>query len=181
MISILILLRQSRFPLTRITRISNILNYKISSKNVKGRLAENTNFWKQIRANSKKLNVLKEGYKIPFSESPSESFSNNNASALKIWIVVEAVSELVQNKCVVETSFKPFVVSPLSVSINKFGYYAAIGSLYGHVVCYDPASGKASRDWNCLWHGWAVTWWLNYTDIKVECSLVMPNTLFALN
>ena len=35
--------------------------------------------------------------------------------------VVEAVSELVQNKCVVETNFKTFVVSPLSVSVNKFG------------------------------------------------------------
>ena len=35
--------------------------------------------------------------------------------------VVEAVSELVQNKCVVETDSKPFVVSPLSVSVNKLG------------------------------------------------------------
>ena len=35
--------------------------------------------------------------------------------------VVEAVSELVQNKCVVETSFKPIVVSALSVLINKLG------------------------------------------------------------
>ena len=120
MISILILLQQTPF-LTRITRSSNILNYKMSSKNVKGRLAENTKFWKQIGANSKNLNVLNEGYKIPFLESPSESFSNNNASALKIWIAVEAVSELVKNKCVVETSFKPFVVSPLSVSVNKLG------------------------------------------------------------
>ena len=51
----------------------------------------------------------------------SESFSNNNASALKIWIVVEVVPELVQNKCVVQANFKPFMVSPLSVSVNKLG------------------------------------------------------------
>ena len=57
----------------------------------------------------------------------------------------------------------------------------AIGSLYGHVVCYAPASGKASRDWTCLRRGWAVTWWLNYTDKKVKCTcnLIMLNTLFA--
>ena len=96
--------------------------FTISSKNVKGRLAENISFWKEIGANSEILNVLKEGYKIPFLESPSESFSKNNASALKnIEFVVEAVSKLVQNKCVVETDFKPFVVSPLSVSVNKLG------------------------------------------------------------
>ena len=35
--------------------------------------------------------------------------------------VVEAVSQFVQNKCVVKTSFKPFVVSALSVSVNKLG------------------------------------------------------------
>ena len=69
----------------------------------------------------KKNICFEEGYKIPFLESLSESFSNNNASAFKIWIVVEAVSELVQNKCVVETTFKPFVVSPLSVSVNRLG------------------------------------------------------------
>ena len=80
--------------------------------------------------------------------------------------VVEAVSQLVQNKCVVETSFKLIVVSPFSVLVNKLGKYAVIGSLYGHVVCYAPSSGEASRDWTCLRRGWAVTWWLNYTDKK---------------
>ena len=60
-------------------------NFTISSKNVKDRLAESTNFRKQIGANSKILNVLKEGYKIPFLEFPSESFSNKNASALNVW------------------------------------------------------------------------------------------------
>ena len=120
MISIPILLRQTSFSLTRIT--SNILNYKNSSKNVKDRLATNINFLKQIGANSEILNVLKDGYKLTFLESPSLSFSNNNASALKdMKFVVEAVSELVQNKCVVKTSFKPFLVSPLSVSVNKLG------------------------------------------------------------
>ena len=93
MISIPILLRQTSFSLTRIT--SNILNYKNSSKNVKDRLATNINFLKQIGANSEILNVLKDGYKLTFLESPSLSFSNNNASALKdMKFVVEAVSEL---------------------------------------------------------------------------------------
>ena len=61
-------------------------NFTISSKNVKVRLAENTNFLETDRGQLKFFfNVLKDGYKIPFLESPSESFSNKNASALEIW------------------------------------------------------------------------------------------------
>ena len=68
------------------------------------------------------MSTLQEGYKIPLFESLPESFSNNNVSALKNMVFVEeAVSELVSSKRVVQTPFKPWVVSPLSVSTNKSG------------------------------------------------------------
>ena len=59
--------------------MSNILNFKkknfcTSATNVKGRLNENIGFWRSIGANPKILTVLHEGYKIPFFETPSESF-----------------------------------------------------------------------------------------------------------
>ena len=95
MIIILILLRQTSFFLTRIT--SNILNYKNSRKNVR-QTCYKYYLFETDRANSEILNVLKDGYKLPFLESPSESFSNNNASALKdMEFVDESVPELVQN------------------------------------------------------------------------------------
>ena len=97
-------------------------DFVTSSINVKGRLTKNISFWKNIGANPKILSTLQEGYKIPFFESPPESFSNNNVSALKNMVFVEeAVSELVSSKRVVQTPFKPWVVSPLSVSTNKSG------------------------------------------------------------
>ena len=78
------------------------------------------------------------------------------------------------------TAFIIISSSSTLVSTSKaLWYYAAIGSLYGHVACYAPSSGKARRDWNCLRRGWAVIWWLNYTGKKVEGSLIMFNILFA--
>ena len=93
-----------------------------SSTNVKGRLTENIGFWETIGANPEILKILREGYRIPFFESPQESFSKNNISVLKnMEFVEEAVFELLKSNRVVQTPFKPWIVSPLSVSTNKLG------------------------------------------------------------
>ena len=94
-----------------------------SSTNVKGRLTENIGFWETIGANPEILKILREGYRIPFFfESPPESFSKNNISALKnMEFVEEAVFELLKSNRVVQTPFKPWIVSPLSVSTDKLG------------------------------------------------------------
>ena len=79
-------------------------------------------FWETIGANPEILKILREGYRIPFFESPPESFSKNNISALKnMEFVEEAVFELLKSNHVVQTPFKPWIVSPLSVSTNKLG------------------------------------------------------------
>ena len=49
--------------------------------NVKGRLKNNIDFWREIGANKEILSVLEHGYRIPFIETPSNSFSKNNKSA----------------------------------------------------------------------------------------------------
>ena len=92
-----------------------------SRTNVKGRFIENNGFWRSFGANPEILIILQEGYKIPFIESPSESFSRNNISALKNMRVEEAVSQLIKTKCAVQIPFKPWVVSPLSESTYKSG------------------------------------------------------------
>ena len=77
-----------------------------SSKNVKGRLNEIIWFGKTIGANLEIFKILQEVYRISFFESPPESFSKNNISALKnIEFVEEAVFEMVTSNCIVQTPF----------------------------------------------------------------------------
>ena len=91
---------------------------------------------------------MQEGYKNPFLESPVESFSKNNASALNnMDFVEEAVLEMVKSNCLVQTPFKPWVASPLSVSTNQSGkkelflILKYLTSYYGNKNCV-LATGK---------------------------------------
>ena len=55
-------------------------------------------------------------------ETPQSFFMNNNRSAINnSEFVSEAVDELVRSGCVLEVPFIPYLVSPLSVSINSSG------------------------------------------------------------
>ena len=93
-----------------------------SGTNVKSRLTESIGFWETIGANREILKILRGGYRIPFFESPPESFSKNNISALKnMEFVEEVVFELLKSNRVVQTPFKHWIVSQLSVSTNKLG------------------------------------------------------------
>jgi len=94
----------------------------LKSKNVKGRLKKSSGFWKEIGANNEILDIITNGYKIPFIQFPTPSVSCNNKSAKdNLDFVSSAVEELLTNHCVLETPFIPTVVNPLSVSINKSG------------------------------------------------------------
>lgn len=96
---------------------------KRGTPSVKGKLKENVNFWEHtIQANEFILNVIKEGYKIPFLSPPEPVKLKNNASALQhVKFVKSAISELLDSGCIVEQSSRPFCVNPLSVSVNKNG------------------------------------------------------------
>jgi len=91
-------------------------------KGVKGRLASHIHYWENIKANSFVIDTLKNGYMIPFLQSPPRMFHKNNRSALhNNDFVSEAVSDLVQSGCVIQVPFQPFVVNPLSVATQKSG------------------------------------------------------------
>ena len=91
-----------------------------SSTYVKGRLTENIGFWETIGANPEILKILREGYRIPFFESPPESFSKNNISALKnMEFVEEAVFELLKSNRVVQTPFKVSKVAKIRNRYNQ--------------------------------------------------------------
>ena len=66
------------------------------------------------------LEIISQGYKIPFFEIPQpSSFKNNKSAGDNSEFVSSSIQELIRTKRVVEAPFIPKVVSPLSVSSNK--------------------------------------------------------------
>ena len=56
----------------------------INYPSVKGRLKKNLIFWREtLSANSAILEIIDDGYKIPFSKTPKRTSFRNNHSALK--------------------------------------------------------------------------------------------------
>ena len=90
---------------------------------------------RKIRGNKKKfgfldlhrsakfiLSVIANGYCLPFQCTPVSISSNTNKSALKFkGFVEEAVEELLLTNRVVEKLNPPYVVNPLSVSVQANG------------------------------------------------------------
>ena len=104
--------------------VSCMYEYDISAQgsNVKGRLKTRTMFWKDIEASPFVLDILENGYSIPFISIPISKFNRNNKSARdNSDFVTEAVSELLEKGCIVEASSRPHVINPLSVAINSSG------------------------------------------------------------
>lgn len=102
-----------------------IQSSSISHTSVKGRLKQHIQFWYDIGASSYITGVLRHGYLIPFIHTcctPSSVFLHNNRSALdNMPFVTEAVADLVNTGRVIEMPFRPLVVNPLTVSINRSG------------------------------------------------------------
>ncbi|XP_063420142.1 uncharacterized protein LOC134705325 [Mytilus trossulus] len=90
--------------------------------NVKGNLRKHALFWKNVlNANDFIMNVINFGYRIPFLSEPPTIFLSNNRSALKHSEFVEnSIEELLTKECIKEVN-RPFVVNPLTVSVNSTG------------------------------------------------------------
>ena len=84
---------------------------------VKGRLSASINFWNTtINA----PDIIRRGYRLAFAEYPPPCFLASNRSAFQYpEFVVQAISELLVNGCIVELSVPPFCVNPLSVAKGK--------------------------------------------------------------
>ena len=78
-------------------------------------------FWKNVLKPSKEvMNIVENGYKLPFETTPPPSFEKNNASARRETSFVKAeVKRLLQLGCIEEVSEKPYIVNPLSVVFSK--------------------------------------------------------------
>ncbi|CAG2244135.1 unnamed protein product [Mytilus edulis] len=90
--------------------------------NVKNRLKNSLDFWKNINASKFILDLIENGYKIPLINEPESVLLRNNKSALEHKDFVEkAVQELIDASLIKEVSNRPHVVNPLTVSINSSG------------------------------------------------------------
>ena len=93
-----------------------------SVTSVRGRLAKCISEWEGINAPGFILEVIREGYKIPFVSLPPPKHSDNNFSAIKEKdFVSEAIVDLLKMNCIEELEEAPDIVNPLSVSTQSSG------------------------------------------------------------
>ena len=107
---------------SEIVNVDESFEYEQGTTSVKGRLKKCIKFWEEIGANSYILSVIDKGYKIPLVTIPEPKVLRNNKSSMENHkFVVEAISELLSSKSVVKVDKPPYVVNPLTVSINAKG------------------------------------------------------------
>ena len=70
------------------------------STGVKSRLKENIAFWEHIGASSWVLKVIREGYVLPFVDTPAKQGSDNHRSALKCEEFVTVLKRCQVTKCI---------------------------------------------------------------------------------
>ena len=81
-------------------------------------LKSKVSYWENtLEASPFVLDIIKEGYRIPFTSEPPPSYDKNNASATRNREFVEkSIKELLADGRIRETKIKPHNVNPLSVS-----------------------------------------------------------------
>ena len=104
--------------------LTNDNNVAIPSEivSVKGNLRKSLSFWKSFCSDAFILDIVEFGYKLPFTEIPPSSVSSNNRSAIDHSdFVQESISQLLESGCVRLMSTRPYIVNPLSVSVQNSG------------------------------------------------------------
>jgi len=100
-------------------------NYELErghSLRVKGNLKNNLVFWRSIGAPDFILSVIENGYRLSFIKFPLAVKPKNNKSArIHADFVDQAVLEFLNSDRVRMVNEQPFVVNPLSVSVQPRG------------------------------------------------------------
>ena len=79
-------------------------------------------FWRFIGAPKFILDIISDGYKIPFITTPPPVHLKNNGSALEHSdFVNDAILELLQDNRIEELTTPPEVINPLTVSVQSSG------------------------------------------------------------
>ena len=90
---------------------------------VQGRLQACLYFWEhRLQPAPWIISCIREGYKLPLCSLSKPYIRPNQASAItNREFVTRAISELVQNRCVVKVPRQPHICSPLSVVFKQYG------------------------------------------------------------
>ena len=90
---------------------------------VQGRLLTSINFWEQeLQAPSPIIDWIKHGYKLPLLSLPEPFEKANHKSALENTdFVSSTLTDLENNRCILEVDSIPHICSPLSVVKNSSG------------------------------------------------------------
>ena len=99
---------------------------------VQGRLQACLRFWEhRLQPAPWIISCIREGYKLPLCSLPKPYIRPNQASAItNREFVTQAISELVQNCCVVKVPRQPHICSPLSVVSNSMGKQRLVINLH---------------------------------------------------
>ena len=115
---------------------------------VKGRLRTAFKFWRDIGANPDVLDVISNGYRLPFCQTPpSACFKNNKSARVHDSFVLDAITKLRIKNLIIESDSPPFVVNPLSVAVQSSGKLRLILDLryINQYLCKDKIKFE---DWN---------------------------------
>ncbi|CAC5414329.1 unnamed protein product [Mytilus coruscus] len=108
-------------------------------KGVKGRLASHVKYWENIGACPFVLDTIKNGYVIPFIDTPFNMYHKNNRSARQnTEFVTKSIEDLVQIGCIIKVPFQPYVVNQLSVATQKSD--DGFGVSPDENTCYEQSS-----------------------------------------
>jgi hypothetical protein len=89
---------------------------------VKGRLKKCLQAWEEIQAPQFIIDIIQNGYKIPFLSIPPPFKASNNKLAInERQFVEQAITELLLHECIIEVGSPPGIINPLSVSIQRGG------------------------------------------------------------
>ena len=101
---------------------SDSLAVDLSYPSVRGRLGEFVDFWRTLEVSQFVLNVIMQGYKIPFFQLPTPFAKRNNTSARENSdFVSQTVNNLLRLDLIEELACKPHIINPRSVSTRISG------------------------------------------------------------
>lgn len=100
---------------------SSINNAALSQISPVGSLKKHLNMWKSC-AGDYIVDIIQNGYKLPFKTVPPEVCLNNNKSARdNAQFVQSEIFNLLNKGVITQVNFKPLIVNPLTVAYNKTG------------------------------------------------------------
>ena len=104
-------------------KVSSNTHYTNNERNViqktTGVGRESANKWKEIGANDFIVDVIENGYKMPFLTLPNQiELDNNKLTRGNPGFVTDEINKLLEKGCISLVTDKPHVINPLTVANN---------------------------------------------------------------